>query len=419
MDDNLDIAHFYLQSQETERFPVSNYVSTLEDTIFEGRTQSKILSFKAKAPQPQRLQDTYNNIYSAEPKRDSPHKKRYRHIAQAAEKILDAPELADDYYLNILDWGRNNILAVALGSSIYLWNATTSNIAQLPFDDSEPVTSLSWDEAGNYLAVGTNRNTVTIWDVEKQQRLREMRGHSGRVGVLAWADHILSSGSRDSHIFHHDVRVQDHHISTLYGHSAEVCGLKWNFGHTLLASGGNDNIVNIWDIRNPRQRTNALTPPPLFVLPHTGAVKALAWCPFQHHLLATGGGTSDRMIRFWSSSTGSCLNSIDTKSQVCQLLWSTNYREIVSSHGYSQNQLTIWRYPSMNKVAELEGHTSRVLYMALSPDGETCVSGAGDETLRFWKIFEKDHHSHRHHLSKASLPSFSPSAIHGRNTMIR
>jgi hypothetical protein len=39
-------------------------------------------------------------------------------------------------------------------------------------------------------------------------------------------------------------------------------------------------------------------------------------------------------------------------------------------------------------VAELTGHTSRVLHMAMSPDGSTVVSAAGDETLRFWKIFD-------------------------------
>jgi cell division cycle protein 20 (cofactor of APC complex) len=42
----------------------------------------------------------------------------------------------------------------------------------------------------------------------------------------------------------------------------------------------------------------------------------------------------------------------------------------------------------MSKVGELTGHTSRVLHLALSPDGTTAVSAAGDETLRFWRLFE-------------------------------
>jgi cell division cycle 20-like protein 1 (cofactor of APC complex) len=28
-----------------------------------------------------------------------------------------------------------------------------------------------------------------------------------------------------------------------------------------------------------------------------------------------------------------------------------------------------------------------VLYLAMSPDGQSVVTGAGDETLRFWNIF--------------------------------
>ena len=41
----------------------------------------------------------------------------------------------------------------------------------------------------------------------------------------------------------------------------------------------------------------------------------------------------------------------------------------------------------MNKVATLTGHTSRVLYLAMNPDGSQIVTGAGDETLRFWNLF--------------------------------
>lgn len=36
----------------------------------------------------------------------------------------------------------------------------------------------------------------------------------------------------------------------------------------------------------------------------------------------------------------------------------------------------------MSQVATLTGHTYRVLYLAMSPDGQTICTGAGDETLR-------------------------------------
>jgi cell division cycle 20-like protein 1 (cofactor of APC complex) len=71
------------------------------------------------------------------------------------------------------------------------------------------------------------------------------------------------------------------------------------------------------------------------------------------------------------------------------LAWSKTANELVSTHGYSQNQIIVWKYPSMQQLATLTGHTFRVLYLSLSPDGQTIVTGAGDETLRFWNVFTK------------------------------
>jgi len=70
-------------------------------------------------------------------------------------------------------------------------------------------------------------------------------------------------------------------------------------------------------------------------------------------------------------------------------MWSKSTNEIVSTHGYSDNAVMVWKYPSLKRISMLTGHSLRVLYLAMSPDSETIVTGAGDETLRFWKIFPK------------------------------
>ena len=120
---------------------------------------------------------------------------------------------------------------------------------------------------------------------------------------------------------------------------------------------------------------------------HLEAVKGIAWNPNQAGLLATGGGTADKCIRFWNTHTLQPINVIDTGSQVCNLMFSKTSNEIVSTHGYSLNQIIVWKYPSMQKVATLTGHSYRVLYLSMSPCGQNIVTGAGDETLRFWNIF--------------------------------
>jgi hypothetical protein len=51
-----------------------------------------------------------------------------RCIPQYPEKILDAPDLVDDYYLNLLDWNASNVLAVCLAQTVYLWNSVSGEI---------------------------------------------------------------------------------------------------------------------------------------------------------------------------------------------------------------------------------------------------------------------------------------------------
>ena len=315
--------------------------------------------------------------------------KRKRRISKVPFKVLDAPALQDDFYLNLVDWSSQNVLAVGLASCVYLWSACTSKVTKL-CDLSEAennggtddvVTSVSWAQRGTHLAVGTNRGQIQLWDTTRCEKVRDMAGHHARVGTLAWSGPTLASGSRDRVIYLRDVRAQGDFTDKLTNHKQEVCGLKWSFDEpAFLASGGNDNNLFVIDGRNPHQPIHRFSE-------HSAAVKAIAWSPHQHGLLASGGGTADRCIRFWNTLSGTGLNKIDTGSQVCNLAWSQNCNEIVSTHGYSLNQIVVWKYPSMNKVATLTGHTFRVLYLAMSPDGSTVVTGAGDETLRFWQIF--------------------------------
>ena len=85
-------------------------------------------------------------------------------------------------------------------------------------------------------------------------------------------------------------------------------------------------------------------------------------------MLVTGGGSTDKTIKIWNIYENSCLKSIDTGSQVCTIAYSKNTDEIISTHGFSLNSVNVWNAKNMKKVATLQGHTYRVLYMAKSPE---------------------------------------------------
>jgi cell division cycle 20, cofactor of APC complex len=158
-----------------------------------------------------------------------------------------------------------------------------------------------------------------------------MNGHTARVSSLAWNGPMLSSGGRDSAIIHHDIRQARHLQSTFLGHQQEVCGLAWSPDGSTLASGGNENALCLWDAAmsggggrssgsgygaSSRRLSTNSSSPRFRIEQHQAAVKALAWCPFQRNVLASGGGTADRTIRLWNASSGANLSVIDTGSQV-------------------------------------------------------------------------------------------------------
>lgn len=318
----------------------------------------RIISYKNKAPlPPEGHSNNLRVVYSA--CKTTSTKKPSRYIPNQPERILDAPDIKNDYYLQLIDWSSENILAVALSNEVYLWNSETGVITNLlTLEEPEYVSSLSWAAGGKNIAVGISDGKTQIWDVEKSSRLRNLHGPDLRISCIDWNTFLLSTGSKDGNIYNHDVRIGTSLVGTFSNHSQEVCGLKWSPNHRVLASGGNDNTVNIWS-NSLMTQSDGNREPLLTLTDHQAAVKAISWCPWRTNCLATGGGTADRMIRIWNTQNGQNVFSVDTKSQVSAILWSNEYRELISSHGYVNNELIIWKYPTLDKVAELTGQCNK------------------------------------------------------------
>ncbi|KAJ6441705.1 26S proteasome subunit RPN7 [Purpureocillium lavendulum] len=197
-------------------------------------------------------------------------------------------------------------------------------------------------------------------------------------------------------------------------HSQQVCGLAWSLDGRMLASGGNDNqcylldateifgparradrdgsqaraasehrIAHYQDERSelslanpfaiggrlaldaegwtPRKSTNTIrTFGPgcerqLWV--HRAAVKAIAFCPWRDGLVATGGGSNDKCIHFFHTSSGSALATIAVAAQVTSLIWSTTRREIAATFGYAQPEhpfrVAIFSWPDCRQIAAI------------------------------------------------------------------
>jgi len=363
--------------------PRNEYHEVLSQNVLgkESLSNVKVLSYKHKPKKQDPTQNDLKVLYSCN--RDGAQKlrpKSGRVVPQSALKVLDAPGLEDNFYGHPVDWSRRNIIAVALSEMVFLFDATSGRTEKLLQLSSGQVTTLRWTGEGVHLSVGTTAGEVQIWDTLQSRQLRSLRGHGGRIGALAWNEHMLASGAADAEIHHHDVRAREHLTSKMVNaHTDLICGLDYS-QDGWLASGCNDNAVCIWDAHMASSPLHTLNE-------HAAAVKAIRWCPWQRHVLATGGGSADRQVCLWNASGGRLLSKADAESQVTGVVWGLQERELVTAHGYSRNQLSLWKYPSLAKSTDLEGHGARLLDLAQSPDGSLVCSASADETLRFWHIF--------------------------------
>lgn len=88
-----------------------------------------------------------------------------RKIRPEPFKVLDAPFLQDDFYLNVLDWSRKNVLGVGLGNAVYTWNFVTNDVAKLlEFPEEDLVSSICWNQDADMLCVGSMQGSLSVYD---------------------------------------------------------------------------------------------------------------------------------------------------------------------------------------------------------------------------------------------------------------
>lgn len=304
---------------------------------------------------------------------------RIQRLPKKPFRILDIPGLEDDYYTNVLDWSVRDHIAICLDNKVYIHDYRTSATHELyEAFDCETVTSLGFSPDGTQIAFGNLLGQTLLYDVEMQAQVAVLQSHTDRIGALDWKEPGVVSGSKDRTAVFSDPREPGKSPTVLCSHSQEICGVKWNNELNMVATGGNDNRVFVWDFAEKKK---------LMAGKHASGVKALAWSQRQYGILATGGGTNDRHLRVWNTNTCTMDFERDVEAQVCSLFYSKVTNDVLSAQGGDLNDVRMWRSKGLKQVGVMSGHEQRPLHLALSPDGTVLATASPDEKMCFWRIF--------------------------------
>ncbi|TGZ81297.1 WD40 repeat-like protein [Ascodesmis nigricans] len=333
-----------------------------------------------------------------------------RHVPTTPFRVLDAPGLRDDYYCSLIAYSpTTHSLAVGLHSDVYNWNESCG-AQQFESWSSSHVTCLAFsskDGKNNILGIGRIDGSLTFWTPgEPVPRLEQT--HSAGVACIAWKPKVVvKSPGRGCY---EDVLVGDEmgivHIyrldwntppgqatmallRRLHIHTQQICGLAWSTDGSQFITGGNDNMACLFD-------TDAVLTPQghhnldaglgdcgeRYRWAHGAAVKAIAFCPWQRSLVATGGGSNDRGIHFYHTFSGQHLKTINVAAQVTSLIWSTTRREIAATFGFSNPdhpiRIAVFAWPECTQIVSIPWQEEmRALYAVYYPGGPAISEGSG------------------------------------------
>ncbi|KAJ7623192.1 U4/U6 snRNP-specific spliceosomal protein [Roridomyces roridus] len=207
--------------------------------------------------------------------------------------------------------------------------------------DERPISQVRFAPNNQVLATGSWSGTVKLWNVPACTPIRSLRGHSDRVGGVAWHPKAtlsqsesvvnLASGAGDSNV-HLWALDSDTPLSVMKGHQDRVCRVDFHPSGNYVASASFDTTWRLWDVNTSKE-----------LLLQEGHSKEVYAVEFQDDGALVASGGLDAIGRVWDLRTG-------------------------------------------RTAMVLDGHVQAIYAIGFSPNGYQIATGSGDDTIRIWDI---------------------------------
>lgn len=238
------------------------------------------------------------------------------------------------------------------------------------------------------LASGGAEGKVHLWNLEKDTPLATLEGHNQRVCRVEFhpSGRYLASASEDTTWRLWDVETTSE-LLLQEGHSRGVFAVAFSTDGSLLASGGTDSIGRIWDLRTGRT---------VMILDgHIRPIYALDWGTDGYRVLS---GSGDGWVKCWDIRKVAYAGGVGAhKSVVSDLRWykgegaaerpaagqPRKSGSFFVSGGFDKS-VNVFSADDWGVVQSLSGHTGNVHSVDVSADAKWIVSGGYDRTVKIW-----------------------------------
>lgn len=324
-----------------------------------------------------------------------------RHVLQGHSDWITAVAFSPD--------GRT-LASGARDHTVRLWDTGNGQLIRTLCRHTGPVRSVAFSPDGHYLASGSIDQTLCLWDVARVlalgrtetpvegQTYHRLQGHTSWVNTIAFSpnDRVLASGGYEGTIRLWDLdTLRTAHV--LRGHASWVESIAFHPDGHYLASGSMDQTVRLWDL-DTRQTRHVLQG-------HTAGCGTVAFSPDGARLAS---GSADRTIRLWDLRSGQALHTLQGYKNIPGAVAFHPHSRILASGGDDQ-LVRLWDVDRAKIAQTFHGHTHTVRPLAFHPDGKVLASGSYDGTIRLWDVCGgRTRHILRGHANGVFGVAFAP-----------